>query len=143
MKADRRAVVDTNVLISAALSAGSAPAQVLRHLLVHGRLVFCEETFAELETRLWRPKFDRYLSLERRRQLLHDLRAAGEWVRLPSAPQQSYSRDPDDDKFIHLALTARADWLISGDQDLLTLAPLSGVDILSPAEVLLQLQQRP
>lgn len=143
MNADRRAVVGTNVLISAAPSAGSAPAQMLRHLLAQGRLVFCEETFAELETRLWRPKFDRYLSLERRRQLLHDLRAAGEWVTLPSAPLPTYSREPDDDKFIHLALTAQADWLVSGDQDLLTLAPLSGVDILSPAEVLRQLQQRP
>ncbi|HMY98595.1 MAG TPA: putative toxin-antitoxin system toxin component, PIN family [Burkholderiaceae bacterium] len=140
MKADRRAVVDTNVLISAALSGGSAPAQLLHHLLAQGRLVFCEETFSELETRLWRPKFDRYLSLERRRELLHDLRAAGEWLTLPSAPLQTYSRDPDDDKFIHLALTARADWLISGDQDLLVLVPLPGVDILTPADALQQIQ---
>lgn len=134
-----RAVVDSNVLISAALSAGYAPALVLRHLLAHGRLVFCDETFAELETRLWRPKFDRYLSLERRRGLLHDLRAVGEWFHLPAPPRAGFSRDPDDDKFIHLALASRAEWLVSGDQDLLSLLPMEGVEILSPAEALRQL----
>lgn len=140
MRADPlRAVVDTNVLISAALSGGSAPAIVLRHLLAHGRLVFCDETFAELETRLWRPKFDRYLSLERRRLLLHDLRAVGEWFKLQPPPSTTFSRDPDDDKFVHLALASQADWLVSGDQDLLSLAPLNGVEILSPAEALQRL----
>jgi uncharacterized protein len=132
-----RAVVDSNVLISAALSAGSTPAQVVFHLLAHGSLIFCEETFAELETRLWRPKFDRYLSIERRRALLHDLRAVGEWMALPAQEQRlTFSRDPDDDKFIQLAMIARADWLISGDRDLLDLAPLSGLRIASPAEAL-------
>jgi putative PIN family toxin of toxin-antitoxin system len=140
MRADPlRAVVDTNVLISAALSATSPPARVVRHLLGHGRLVFCDETFSELETRLWRPKFDRYLSLERRRLLLHDFRAVGDWFDLPPPPRPTFSRDPDDDKFIHLTLVSRADWLVSGDQDLLSLVPMEGVEILSPAEALQRL----
>ena len=134
MKADRRAVVDTNVLISAALSAGSAPAQVLRHLLAQGRLVFCEETFAELETRLWRPKFDRYLSLERRRQLLHDLRAASEWVTLPSAPLPTYSRDPDDDKFLACASAAGVEVLVSGDKHLVDHDGWRGLRVLRPRQ---------
>ncbi|THF62620.1 putative toxin-antitoxin system toxin component, PIN family [Pseudothauera rhizosphaerae] len=135
MKA-KRAVVDSNVLISAALSAGSVPGQVTFWLLEHGRLLFCDETFAELETRLWRPKFDRYLSLEDRRLLLHDLSAVGEWVKLPERERPTFSRDPDDDKFMQLALEGRADWLISGDRDLLDLAPVSWLRIVSPAEAL-------
>src|SRR3546814_4131097 len=65
-----RAVVDTNVLISAALSPRSAPAQIVDCLLQHATLVFSQETFQELETRLWRPKFDHYLDIDRRRLLL-------------------------------------------------------------------------
>ena len=63
-----RVVADTNVLISAALSPLSTPALVVYHVLQHGQFVFSSETFAELETRIWRPKFDRYISIVRRRQ---------------------------------------------------------------------------
>jgi len=129
-----RAVVDSNVLISAALAQGSLPARVVFWLLANGRLLFCDETFAELETRLWRPKFDRYLSLETRRLLLHDLSAAGEWRKLPEENRQAYSRDPEDDKFVWLALSSGADCLISGDRDLLDLDRPEGLSILSPAQ---------
>lgn len=130
----KRAVIDSNVLISAALSPGSAPARLVFWLLEHGRLLFCDETFAELETRLWRPKFDRYLSLEKRRLLLHDLSAVGEWIKLPSEGLHPTSRDADDDKFIWLALAGGADWLVSGDRDLLDLEAAEGLCILSPAD---------
>ncbi len=135
MKAER-AVIDTNVLISAALSADSAPARITLWILEHSRLLFSPQTFAELETRLWRPKFDRYLSPEARRHLLHDFNAVAEWVELPDEPRPAYSRDPDDDKFIHTALAGKADWLISGDSDLLDLPPIAGLVMLSPAQAL-------
>ena len=126
-----RAVVDTNVLISAALSSRSAPAQIVDCLLQHATLVFSRETFEKLETRLWRPKFDRYLDIERRRLLLHDFAAAAQWVDLPPTPRPAYSRDPDDDVFLHTALHGKAKWLISGDKDLLTLPPADwGFEIL-------------
>lgn len=143
MKADRAgliAVVDTNVWISGFLSKTSAPALLIRQVINQGRPVFSAATFAELQDRLWRPKFDRYLSLEHRKQLLRDVDAVAHWVAIPAEiEQQRFSRDPDDDKFIHAALAADTPWLVSGDQDLLVLAealqPL-GVSILSPAEAL-------
>jgi len=138
-----RAVVDTNVLISAALSPRSAPAQIVDGLLQHAMLVFSRPTFAEFETRLWRPKFDRYLSMERRRLLLHDFAAAAQWVELPAGSIPTYSRDPDDDVFVHTALYGRAQWLVSGDKDLLELP--SGdweFEILSPAQALEKWIQR-
>lgn len=69
------AVVDTNVWISGFLSKTGTPALVIRHLVANGRPVFSSTTFAELQDRLWRPKFDRYLSMEQRKRLLHDVDA--------------------------------------------------------------------
>lgn len=57
-----RIVLDTNVPISAALIASSKPFAVLCHVLDTGVLVFSNETFEEITTRLMRPKFDRYVS---------------------------------------------------------------------------------
>lgn len=131
-------VVDTNVLISAALLAGSVPAVLMQHLLVRGRLVFSPATFDELQTRLWRPKFDRDVSIDDRRAWLNDLAAVADWVETvePRPDGARFSRDPDDDKFIHLALAARAVAIVSGDDDLLQLQQVEGVAMLSPAQAL-------
>ena len=74
-----RAVLDTNVLISAALLPQSVSARLLQQVLVQSRLVFSQATFAELETRLWKPTFDRYITLDTRR-LLANLSAVAEWA---------------------------------------------------------------
>lgn len=66
-----------------------APAQIVDCLLQKATLVFSQETFEELQTRLWRPKFDRYLDMERRHLLLHDFAAAAQWVDLPEPPRIS------------------------------------------------------
>ena len=130
-----RVVVDTNVLLSAALSPAGTPARLLDCLLLRSVLVFSEATFAELEARIWKPKFDRYLSIEIRQGLLHDFAAAAEWVRIPpSLRARGWSRDPDDDAFVRAALAADAGWLVSGDADLLCLRQVEGVRILSPAQ---------
>lgn len=132
MKADR-VVVDTNVLISAALSSGSPPARWVRHVLLQGHLLFSDATFAELHTRLWRPKFDRYLSIEDRKRLLHDFGAAGIWVDVPaSLASRHFSRDADDDKFLQLALAGQAALVVSGDRDLLDLEQVEGIAVVTP-----------
>ncbi len=133
-------VIDTNVWISGLLSAGGAPAQLTRQAVRNGRPVFSAETFAELRERLWRPKFDRYITLEQRKRFLLDLESIACWVDVPpTIAAQPLCRDAADDKFLHLALAAGANWLISGDQDLLVLADSAAaqrVGILSPAEAL-------
>ena len=135
----KRAVIDTNVLISAALIRGSVPAALVNLVLQHGCILFSEATFAELETRLWRPKFDRYVNIEIRKLLLHDLSAAAHWVE-PSAfdlaAHANFSRDADDDKFVRLAIAARAELLVSGDQDLLSLHPVQDIPVLAPRAAL-------
>lgn len=134
---ERRVVVDSNVWISAALMQTGTPAKLVRHVLEHGLPVFSPATFTELETRLWRPKFDRYLSMDLRGRILHDLKAAAYWVdALPSSAPQRYCRDTGDDKFIHTALAAHAPWLVTGDQDLLEAPAIAGLHVLTPAAAL-------
>jgi predicted nucleic acid-binding protein len=47
-------------------------------------------------------------------------------------------RDPKDDKFLEVALNGKADLIITGDADLLTLHPWREIAILSPANYLNQ-----
>lgn len=137
MKAERW-VIDTNVLISAALLRGSLPAARVGRVLRSCRIVFSSATFAELETRIWRPKFRRDITLENRELVLHDLAAAAEWVE--PARVATNSGDADDDKFVHAALAARARWLVAADSDLLTLGQVEDVVILTPAQALRRLK---
>lgn len=132
-----RVVIDTNVWISAFLVASGAPGLLVRHVIARGQPVFTEETYQELEQRLWLPKFDKYLSIEDRRNLLVDLNGLAHWVEVPSATAvRRYSRDLTDDKFVHAALAAQATWLITGDLDLLEMDPVAGLTIVAPAAAL-------
>ncbi|MCA1805861.1 MAG: putative toxin-antitoxin system toxin component, PIN family [Xanthomonadaceae bacterium] len=130
-------VIDTNVWISAALTREGVAARLVRQVLLLGRPVFSPATFAELETRIWRPRFDPYLSLELRQRILHDLDATAHWVEItPDMAARTWCRDPDDDMFIQAALTAGATWLVTGDQDLLDVPDIPGLRILTPAGAL-------
>jgi len=141
-EAGLRAVLDTNVWISAALSRAGTPALLVRRVLEHGQPVFSTHTFAELEARLWLPKFDSYLSLEDRKLLLHDAVAVAHWVDISAElSARSFSRDASDDKFIHAALAASAPWLVTGDKDLLAVSPVPDLQILTPAEAMKQFER--
>ncbi|MCU0840720.1 MAG: putative toxin-antitoxin system toxin component, PIN family [Thiobacillaceae bacterium] len=136
-----RVVIDTNIWISAALIREGTPARLVGVVLQRHLPVFSAGTFAELETRLWKPKFDRYLSLELRHRILHDLNAVALWVDIPaSIAVQTHSCDPDDDKFIHAALAAQAALLVSGDRDLLEAPRLADLTILNPSAALEMLE---
>lgn len=133
-------VIDTNVWISGLLTRVGFPAQLTRLAIGRGQLVFSTDTFAELKERLWRPKFDRYVTMEQRKALLADIEAVAFSIDVPPAiVARRFSRDVTDDKFIHAALAAKSSWLVTGDQDLLVLSEsvLSlGVRIISPAEAM-------
>ncbi len=132
-------VLDTNVLISAALSRRSSPYALVQRVLAEARIVFSEGTFAELRTRLYRPKFDRYISLDMRERVLRDLSACSIWVETDD--QGGWSCDPDDDKFIATALQVPGALLVSGDSDLLTAQAPAALRILTPAQALAEIQR--
>ena len=85
----------------------------------------------EVRAVLSRPKFDRGIDPARRQAVL-DLMTSGA-LRTEPVERVRECRDPGDDKYLELALAASADFIVSGDRDLLVLDPWRGVRILSPA----------
>ena len=129
-----RLVVDTNVLISAALRANTPPRQVLDVVQNTGVLLFSDETFAEVHDRLLKSKFDRYVTQGDRTAFLGHLIAVSEWVSISQA--KLGCRDPADDKLLETALAGDATCLVTGDRDLLDMHPFRGVPILNPVTFL-------
>ena len=138
-----RAAIDTHVWISAFLKKTSVPARIMHRIMAEGQPVFSQPTFAELEARLWLPKFDRYSSMEDRKVFIHDASSLAHWVDIaPDIATRTFCRDADDDKFIHAALAAKAPLLVTGDKDLLDVPETPGLRILSPADALRMLEGR-
>jgi putative PIN family toxin of toxin-antitoxin system len=125
-------VIDTNVLISAGLLPQSKTAQVLALAVEHFVIAQNKDTWHELETRIARPKFDRYFDDSGR--LRHLAEIAQSIQRFEVSAAVSVSRDKTDDKFIELAIDSGANILISGDPDLRVVKTFKGVEILSPAQ---------
>ena len=99
-------------------------------------LLFSDDTYHELRSRIRRPKFDRYVSQSIRAVYLAQLMAVSEWVSITNA--KLGCRDPDDDKFLETALIGDADCIITGDKDLLEMSPFHGIMILSPSDFVIR-----
>ena len=134
MRAER-VVVDTNVLISAALRPVGTPRAVVNTIrAARGVLLFSNETLQELHGRLFRPKFDRYVSRAVRSVFLVQLMGVSERVSITGA--KLGCADPQDDMFLETAMVGEADCLITGDRHLLEMTPFRGISILTPAAFL-------
>ena len=116
-------------LISGVLSTTSTPAKALDRAINHAQLLASKATLRELIEKFLSPKFDRYVSRERRDSLLTRLMPLLEVVEIAQAVRAS--RDPTDDKFLELAVNGRADVIVTGDSDLLALNPFNGIAILT------------
>jgi putative PIN family toxin of toxin-antitoxin system len=133
-----RVVLDTNTNVSA-LIFHKGRSSWLRRAWQFGDLVplVCNSSISELLRVLSYPKFR--LGEPEIRDLLGDYLPYAETVldiqETGAAPR---CRDEDDQIFIDLAFAAKADALVTGDSDLLSLAGTSAIPILSPAK----LQQR-
>jgi uncharacterized protein len=129
-----RVVVDTNVLVSAVLFRSSQPAIALRKVIQHDTLLISQAIFEEWNEVLMRPKFDRYLAEALRIEFLETILDDTVWVEIQEPVVAC--RDPKDDKFLSLAVNGQADFIVTGDQDLLVLNPFRGFAILRPEEFL-------
>jgi uncharacterized protein len=124
-------VFDTNILVSAAMLPDSVPAQALNAAEEKGLVLYSDETLAELVTVLERPKLRPYLDPEMIAEFFVRVRIT--WQCVPIVQRVLLCRDPKDDKFLELALNGQADFLITGDQDLLVLHPYQDKPVLTPA----------
>jgi putative PIN family toxin of toxin-antitoxin system len=127
-------VVDTNVLVSAALFVHSVPGRAVALVRRSGEFLTSVETLAELSEVLRRPRLDRIAPLDARLEVLADVILFGREVEIVT--RVVACRDPDDDKFLDVAVNGNATHLVTGDQDLLALHPFRGVPILTPAAFL-------
>jgi len=127
-------VFDTNTFISAALIEGSVNDLALNKAFKTGKVVVSEASFAEFTEVLFRKKFDKYLTDERRLQVLAKLER--DTVNCETTFTLTACRDPKDNKFLELAVAAGAAAIITGDNDLLVLHPFQNIPIISPADFL-------
>ena len=108
-----RAVLDTNVLISALLNPQGAPAQTFLMTIFEPDLQLCVsgEIYAEYEEVLRRPRLCRT-----EREIggaLNMIRENAVWVR--PTERVSVCSDPDDDIFLECAQAAAAQYLVTGN----------------------------
>ncbi|HTS52668.1 MAG TPA: putative toxin-antitoxin system toxin component, PIN family [Burkholderiales bacterium] len=129
-----RIVVDTNALISRLLVPESLPGRAVRRAIDTAQLLVSEATLTELADVLSRPRFDAYVSIEDRQEFFRRLSRVVEVV--PITYVVRACRDPNDDKFLELAVNGNADLIITGDDDLLVLHPFRGIPIMTPASFL-------
>jgi len=127
-------VIDTNTLINAHLIRESNPRKVFNKVLDAGVLVQSKETLNEFADKFVHSKFDRYLSLQSRIKAINELEARCLFVNIYEEIIEC--RDQKDDKFLSLAWNAKADFIISGDKDLLVLNPFRGIPVLNPTQFL-------
>ncbi|MBV9825723.1 MAG: putative toxin-antitoxin system toxin component, PIN family [Alphaproteobacteria bacterium] len=125
-----RVVVDTNVLISAALKENTPPEAAVHLVAASHRLLKSALTESELFVTLNRP---RLVAVIRPNfpDTLRKLMAAAELIEITE--RIAACRDPKDDKFLELAVNGRADVIVTGDDDLLALNPFRGISIITPA----------
>jgi putative PIN family toxin of toxin-antitoxin system len=124
-----RVVVDTNVFISAALKDKSLPAAAVHRVAQRAVLLKSAATESQLFDVMARPYFAALIS-----PLTHawfrTLFAGAESVQIEE--HFAICRDPTDDKFLELALNGKADFIVTGDLDLLVLHPFRGIAVVPP-----------
>lgn len=125
-------VIDTNVFVSALVFGGN-PRKVMDLITDKVvRLVMSEEIMTELR-RVITLEFKEHINGLARYEALLKISAA--WVPL-GRRIIVVSRDPDDNKVIETASASGAQYIISGDKDLLVLKEYEGIQILTPTDFL-------
>ncbi|MBI3292389.1 MAG: putative toxin-antitoxin system toxin component, PIN family [Elusimicrobia bacterium] len=137
-----RAVLDTNVIVSALSSPHGPPGQILKALKAKRFILVSSEPMNDEVLRvLHYPHLDRYGLGEHIFDVAFILWEMAELV-VDLSPVK-LSKDPDDDKFLATAVGGQADYLVTGDVgDLLHLSEYKGVTILSPKEFLSVLSKK-
>tara|TARA_B100001971_G_scaffold214909_1_gene255412 strand:- start:2418 stop:2825 length:408 start_codon:yes stop_codon:yes gene_type:complete len=122
-------IFDTNIWVSYSMIPNSRVATLVDELIEIESYAMSEMSFSELNDVMMRPKFNKYFSYEKRKSVLNKIAAKAKWF----TPTETIHdcRDPKDNKFLELAAASRADFLITGDDDLLVLHPFRQTHILT------------
>ena len=135
MRSLPRVVLDTNVVLSALLA---TQGRLARLRLAWQQAIFhplvSKATAAEFMRALTYPRFK--LTAEEQRELLADYLPYCTSVVMPAKPPRTPPcRDPFDVPFLQLAVVGKADYLVTGDKDLLSLTGRIRCPIVTAAEL--------
>ena len=113
-----RAIIDTNLFISFLIG---KRLKKLKDYLVNSRivLIFSEQNILEIELVSARPKFKKYFSINDVKNLIDLIQTIGKVYEIKDTPE--ICRDPKDNFLLGLAEKSKADYLVTGDSDLLVL----------------------
>lgn len=119
-----RVVLDTNLIISAALILQSPPDRIFKSWLKgFFDLLISKEQLEEIKEVSKKEKLKSYsLFSNRIEEFIQNLEFAAELIKpIPEANLPVHSRDPKDDYILAVSLGGKADYLVTGDEDLLVL----------------------
>jgi putative PIN family toxin of toxin-antitoxin system len=131
-----RAVLDTQVLISGLVAEQGPPHQILDAWL-EGLFTLVASVYLveELVHVLSYPRIAERLPLDEEdlaailAALLSKAEVTSGWLHLPGVP-----RDPKDDSVVACAKQGEADYIVSGDRDLLVLGEYEGIQVVTPRQ---------
>lgn len=134
-----RVLVDTNVLISFLLSPGEGGAiRLIFRAFLNDQftLLLPEWLLNELIASVRdKPRLAKRISAEQLNRFTALLIESAEQVAEIATPIPAVTRDPDDDYVLAYALVGTADYLVTGDKDLLALrGQVAGLEIVTPAQ---------
>ncbi len=128
-----RAVVDTNILIRAAIRPQGTVGPIAQQLR-EGKylLIISEILFDELIEKLREPRIGRKYNLDEQaiQDFVGELAVSGELV--TPTREIHVCRDEDDNRVLEAAITGRADYIVTTDEDLLVLRTFEGIRIVRP-----------
>ena len=139
MTKELRIVVDTNVLISAALAERSTSRRAIFAAIDNATLLLSDEVLDEMGEVLRRKKFDKYLPHNDRVLFLRSVMKGAEFIKVTS--RITDCPDPNDNKFLELAVDGYATHLITGDGDLLDMNPYNDIIILTGSDFLKEVKK--
>ena len=135
MQQGSNVVIDTNIIVSAAISLDGTPAKVFE-LFLEKRIInyTTEKILSEVREVINLPCFKENIDEEYRRFILDALRKHSVIIE-PKFNEDAIPQDKADNEFVNCALTAKAD-IISGNKHLLQLGEYKGVKILKAKDFL-------
>lgn len=124
-----RILIDTNILISG-LFFGGLPKRLLAEIDENFNVCVNEKILSEynqqIDKKVSNPKY--HLDEKIRGKFFNSLQS------FEIKSDLKICRDPDDDKFINCAIDAKAIYIVSGDNDLLTIKNFAGIEIVTARE---------
>lgn len=134
-----KAVIDTNVFISALLCKGKTSHKIYKSF-IDGKFtpVISLAIFEEIVDVISRPSLNKLFNANEVERLKDLIKTDAIFV----LPRQKVRvcRDDKDNIIIEAAITAKADCIVSGDNDLLMLNQYCGIPIISPGKFLKMLE---